>query len=118
MKKSRNAKVVHSPTAEKSKKTAGRARRLASCRRRETERAALSYASTPLMSPPLGSLALAAVAAIVGGYVLIERAPHLLHAAPEGPTPEVASAAAFPIGPQPRWVVDPPHVRRNLPPAG
>jgi hypothetical protein len=70
------------------------------------------------MRPPPGSLALAAVAAIIGGYVLIERAPHLLHAAPEDATPEVAAAAAFPAGPQPRWAVDPTQTGSNLPPAG
>jgi len=70
------------------------------------------------MSPPRGSLALAAVAAIIGGYVLIERAPHLLHAAPEDATPAVAAAAAFPTGPQPHWAVDPTQAGSNLPPAG
>ena len=70
------------------------------------------------MRPPLGSLLLAAVAAFIGGWVLIERAPYFLNAAHEEALVEVPSAGVLPSGSQPHWVVDPTQVGSNLPPAG
>src|SRR5690242_7436047 len=72
------------------------------------------------MKPPLGSLVLAAIAAIFGGWVLIERAPFLLNGTSEDAAPAagVAIANTLPPGPQPNWVVEPTQVESNLPPAG
>ena len=70
------------------------------------------------MRPPLGSLILAAVAALIGGWVLIERAPYFLNAAHEEASVAMPPAAVLPAGPQPRWAVDPTQVGVNLPPAG
>jgi hypothetical protein len=70
------------------------------------------------MRPPLGSLVLAAAAAVLGGWVLIERGPHLLNAPAEGARPEVAVSSSLPSGAQPHWAVDPTQAGPNLPPAG
>jgi hypothetical protein len=70
------------------------------------------------MKPPLGSLVLAAAAAIFGGWVLIERGPHLLNSPPQTPPGVSPASSAFPAGPQPHWAVDPTMPGPNLPPAG
>jgi hypothetical protein len=70
------------------------------------------------MRPPLASLVLAAVAAVVGGWVLIERGPHLLHSPPESAQPQAVANTALPSGPQPHWAVDPTQPGPNLPPTG
>jgi hypothetical protein len=70
------------------------------------------------MRPPLGSLVLAAAAAVLGGWVLIEHGPHLLDAPSPDARADVAVSSGLPDGPQPHWAVDPTQAGPNLPPAG
>ncbi len=71
------------------------------------------------MKLPGAIATLALIVAAIGGWIVVERAPHMLHApAHDALAPSVVTAAARSETPQPHWAVDPTRPGADLPATG